>query len=263
MSTPTKMRGPLIAIVVLAVMAIFLVGRSRRGAEAPAAPTLTGPELLQHAADSFATLRSLYFTLAAQPPVPGLRFGAVSQGDGTVIWPDRLVFRGTIQSTPTLAAPVVIAMCGADRYVELGDGNFMRLDALPNVHQLLFAPDTGLVSGVLTQLQQVSAPEAATLNGTPMWRVAGTVADAMLATLPGRTAPAAGSLRADLWIGQQDLRLHQATLNGPMFDGDVAATVRTLVFSRFNDSLPLTVPRGANPCRTDADTGASAAGPAS
>lgn len=247
MSTPSKRRGLVVAALVLVIAVAVLMTRSRRSTAAPG-PTLTGPELLHHAADSVASLRSVYFTLVAQPVVPGPRFGAVSQGDGTVVWPDSLVFRGTMQSTPTLAAPVVIAMCGPDRYVELGDGNFMKMDALPDVHRLLFAPDTGLVAGVLTQLEQITAPEAATVAEAPMWRVTGTVSNKMLATLPGRTAPAATPLRADLWIGQQDLRLHQVTLTGPMFDGDGAGTTRTLVFSRFNEKLPLTVPRGTSPC---------------
>jgi hypothetical protein len=247
--TRRTMRGALHAALMLTAAAgVAATSACSDRSKAPPAPAMTSAELLRHAADSVATLRSLFFTLAAQPVVPGIRFGAVAGGDGTVVWPDRLVFRGTMQSTPTLAAPVVIAMCGPDRYLELGDGNFMRMEALPNVHRLLFAPDTGLVPAVLTGLEQVSAPEAAKVGDVATWRLNGTVADRLLAALPGRTAPAVAPLRAELWIGQEDLRLHRAILSGPMFDGDSTATVRTLTFSRFNEPLPLTVPRGTSPC---------------
>jgi hypothetical protein len=153
-----------------------------------------------------------------------------------------------MQSTPTLSAPVVFAMCGPDRYIELGDGSFIKMASLPNVHSLLFAPDTGLVPGILTQLEQVTEPEPATVESIQTWRVTGKVADHWLAKIPGRTKPAASPLTAELWIGQADHRLHQAVLHGPMFDGDTTKTTRTLKFSRFNESIPLTVPRGTNPC---------------
>ena len=44
----------------------------------------------------------------------------------------------------------------------------------PDVHRLLFAPDTGLVPGVLTGLEAPSSPEAATVADVPTWRVTGT-----------------------------------------------------------------------------------------
>lgn len=233
------------ALLILAATLPACSGRDKT----PATPPPPAAELLQRASANLKTAHSLSFTFTAQPVVPGLRFAAVSGGEGTVIWPDRLIFQGTMQSTPTLAAPVVLVMCGSDRYVELaGDGKFMKMDVLPDVHRLLFAPDSGLATGALTNLEKVAGPEAATLDGTPMWRLTGTVAGRFVAMLPGHAQPSADSLQATLWIGQQDNRLHQATLHGPMFDGDTPQTIRTLVFSHFDEALPFQVPRGQLPC---------------
>lgn len=211
-------------------------------------PTPTAAQVLQGASAKLASAHSLSFTLTAQPVVPGIRFGAVAGGEGTVVWPDRLLFQGTMQSTPTLTAPVVLVMCGADRYVELGDGNFVKMTTIPDVHRLLFAPDSGLASGVLKKLEQVTGPEAATLEDAAMWHLAGTVSSQFLSALPGRTKSFTDPLHAELWIGQQDQRLHQAILRGPMFDGDTTQTTRTLVFSRFDETIPFKVPRGKLPC---------------
>jgi hypothetical protein len=242
-STPRTSAAPWLAVAALTLLSACS-GRDK----ASTVPTPTAAEVLQGASAKLASAHSLSFTLTAQPVVPGLRFAAVSGGEGTVVWPDRLLFQGTIQNSATMSAPVVLVMCGADRYVELGDGNFMKMTVLPDVHRLLFAPDTGLAAGVLTKLEQVTGPEAAALEKTPMWHVAGTVSNQFLAALPGRTKPFTDPLHADLWIGQQDQRLHQVTLKGPMFDGDTTQTVRTLVFSRFDDTIPFRVPRGQLPC---------------
>lgn len=242
-TTPGKSAAPCLALV-----AIALVSACSGRDKASTVPMPTAAQVLQGAAAKLASARSLSFILTAQPVVPGLRFAAVAGGEGTVVWPDRMLFQGAMQSTPTLTAPVVLVICGADRYVELGDGNFMKMGTLPDVHRLLFAPDTGLASGVLTKLEQVTGPEAATLEKAAMWRVAGTVSNQFLTALPGRTKPFSDPLRAELWIGQQDQRLHQVILKGPMFDGDTTQTVRTLVFSHFDESVPFRVPRGQLPC---------------
>ncbi len=252
-TTRPKSRGILLAILlILVIAAAFVLVRSNRQAPADAAvPTMTGTEVLRHAADSFATLRGLQFTLTSQPVVPGMQFSAVSKGEGSVIWPDKLVFSGIMQSTPTISAPVVLVMCGQDRYIDLaGDGMFLQVPGLPDVHSLLFGSDTGLVASVLKGLEQVSTPEAAKVGDVATWRVTGTVSPALLAKLPGAadTTASGTPLRAELWIGQQDFRLRQATLNGPMFNGDNAQSTRTFTFSGFDERLPLRVPRGQVPC---------------
>ena len=261
MFRPRKILRPRSAPAAASTVALLALLACSGREKAPAAPPMTAAELLRRAADSVTTMRTVSFTLAAQPVVPGVRFGAVSGGNGTVVRPDRLVFSGTMQSTPTLAAPVVLVVCGADRYLELGDGNFIKMQALPDVQRLLFAPDTGLVSGVLAGLEQPSVPEPATVSDVANWHVTGTVSEHFLQTLPGRTAPAAAPLRADLWIGRDDLRVRKATLTGPMFDGDSAGTVRTLTFAHFNETVPLTVPRGRMPCGGAASAPASAPAP--
>ena len=82
-----------------------------------------------------------------------------------------------------------------------------------------------------------------------MWRMSGTVPTQSLSMLsgPGAAAPT-GTVRTELWIGQKDMNLHQVTLTGPVFGGDSTQTTRTLIFSHFNEKVPLAVPRGHSPC---------------
>lgn len=216
----------------------------------PAGPSPTAAELLHHAASNLTATRALHFTYTAHAVTPGFRLAALTGGDGSIVWPDRIVFNGTMQSTPALAAPVVTVACGpTQQYVEMGDGTFQQMQGIPDIRRLLFASDTGIVSTILTQLEQPSAPKAIRLDTAATWYLTGTVPNRLLAALPGRSAAAPkGVLRAALWIGQQDQRLRQVTLSGPMFDGDSAQTVRTLTFSHFNEHLSLTVPRGQSPC---------------
>lgn len=207
-------------------------------------------ELLKKAAANIAKARSLHFTLAAHPVAPGSRLAALVSGEGNVVLPDTVVFQGSMQTTPALAMSIVSTMCGPNQYLEFGDGNFQKMAGAPNVHRLLFSPDSGLVTGILTKLEGASAATAATLDKVSTWQISGTIPTQLLTSLPGRTAatPTTTPVRVQLWIGQQDSQLHQLVITGPLFDGDSAGTVRTLTFSQFNEALKLTVPRGHSPC---------------
>jgi hypothetical protein len=223
-----------------------------RGSSAQLAPVRAPDpkDLLKKAAANIAKAKSLHFTLAAHPVTPGSRLAALVSGEGNVVLPDTLVFQGSMQTTPALAMSIVSAMCGPDQYLEFGDGNFQKMAGAPNVHRLLFSPDSGLVTGILTKLEGASAATAATLDKLSAWKISGTIPTQLLAHLPGRTAatPTKTPVRVQLWIGQQDSQLHQLVISGVLFDGDSAETVRTLTFSQFNEALKLTVPRGHSPC---------------
>lgn len=207
-------------------------------------------ELLKKAAANMIKAKSLHFTFAAQPVTPGSRLAALISGEGNVVLPDTVVFQGSMQTTPALAMPLASAMCGSNQYIEFGDGNFQKMPGAPNVHRLLFASDSGLVTNILTKLESPSKQKAATIDNLSTWEISGTIPAKALTGLPGRTVatPTNVPVRAQLWIGQQDVQLHKLIITGPLFDGDVATTVRTLVFSQFNTPLKLTVPRGHSPC---------------
>ncbi|HXC25364.1 MAG TPA: LppX_LprAFG lipoprotein [Gemmatimonadaceae bacterium] len=212
----------------------------------PYTPPPAAAELLRHAAANFMKTRALQFALVAHQIPAGLHLSGVAGGDGSAIWPDHLVFQGSIQQTPALAMSFVMVMCGPAQYIELGDGVFQQIPGAPNVGRLLFAPDTSFVANVLLHLEQPSTPQAATLEQVATWHLTGTIPNKVLAPLTGVGGP--GPVQAELWIGQQDLRLHQVTLRGAMFTGDSAQTTRTLSFSHFDEHLTLTVPRGQLPC---------------
>ncbi len=209
----------------------------------------TAAKLLHEVAGHFTTIHTLQFALATHMIPQGLHLSGVAEGEGSVVWPDQLVFRGTIQRTSALTLPFVMVMCGPQQYIELGDSVFQKITGFPDVGRLLFSSDTSFVAGILTGLEQASAPRAATLDKVAVWRLTGLVPNRVLTTLPGHAkAPPAAPLKAELWIGQQDLQIRQMTLTGPMFEGDSAKTSRTLTFSRVNQQLTLAVPRGHLPC---------------
>lgn len=210
----------------------------------------TAAELLRHAADNLAVTTALHFDFTAHALTPGFQMAALAGGSGTILRPDHMVFSGTMQSTPVLAAPIVMAACGPDKYFEMGDGTFQKMQGLPDISRLLFAQDSGLMINILRQLEQPSTPRAETLDAVAAWHLTGIVPGKLLAILPGRDAATTttGVVRADVWIGQKDMRLHRVTLNGPMFTSDSAQTTRTLTFSHFNEHVPLSVPRGHLPC---------------
>lgn len=214
-------------------------------------------KLIRQTAQTFSKIQAMHFTLAAHAITPGPHLSGVAGGEGSVIWPDQLVFNGSMQTTPAFAVGFTMVMCGANPYVEMGDGNFQKMQGVPNLGRLLFAPDTSFIADILTQITQLSAAQAVTLDQVATWHVTGVVPKTLIAKLPGAAPASAGPLKADLWIGQRDLRLHQLLLSGPMFTGDSTQTTRTLAFSRFDDRTPLTVPRGTLPCSASAPSGDS------
>ena len=233
--------------LLLAALVPLAALTATRPASAQQAPQAA--PLLHKTAKTFAATRALTFTLAAQQVAPGMRLAGITQGDGTAVWPDNLVFSGAMQQTPALSMSFVTVMCGSDQYVELGDGNFQKMAGLPNVGRLLFSSDTSFVSSILSELATPSAPKAVTVDGVAMWYLRGVVPPAILAHLPTAITASTDTLRAELWIGQRDTRLHRLTLNGAMFQGDSTTTTRTLTFSHFDEKPAFTVPRGTVPCQ--------------
>ncbi len=205
-------------------------------------------QLAKRAATAFSKTTSLAFTLTAKSVSPGFSLAAVTGGEGTILFPDRMVFKGTLQSSPAMAAPFVVAGCGTEQFVEMGDGNFMKMEAAPNIGKVLFSSDTSFVLGILKTLEQVTAPKSVKLNNVDTWNVSGVVPASLLKTLPSRRSPAAGDVKAELWLSQKDAKLHQLVLTGPLLDTDTQQTIRTLTLSKFNESATLSVPRGKLPC---------------
>ena len=260
MKIPRTMPGFLLVTMLAAKIPATLPQHSRQrdaardlpvsvsAAPAPTAPTPPAADVLRRAANNFIKTHALQFALAADKIPAGLHLSGVVQGSGTAIWPDQLAFDGSIKQSPALSMGFSMVMCGPDQYIEMGDGNFQKLSGAPNVGQLFFSHDTSFIAGVLTQLKQPSAPQAVTLDHLPMWHLQGSVPRTVLMPVTGAATSALGAIQAEVWVGQQDMRLHQLTLSGKMFQGDSTQTTRTLTFSHFDDSLALTVPRGTLPC---------------
>lgn len=234
------------------IATVLAVGTALGGADLNAQKkTEDAAAILSKASKTLANLKSLTFTYSAKPVPSGLSLAAVSNGSGQAASADRMVFQGTIQHSPAIAMPFVLATCGKDPYIDMGDGVFTPMPGAPNIGSLLFSSDTSFLAGTLTQLTELSKPESKTVDKVDAWYLKGKAPATLLAKLPGRKAGTPSSPDIELWIGKKDYNVLKVSINGQLFNGDDSKAQRILTFSQFNEKIALTVPRGELPCKEE------------
>jgi len=230
-----RARVPLSAAGLLcaAVLALAACGGS-------SAPTAT--QLLQKAQTQWSTTTTLHFIMTVTNP-----------GSGTIDNPYPTAATGDVKRPDAMAADATVDISGVSLTTKAVIVNSNGWYLVPIISQweqtdefnsflLIFDSQKGL-GALLTQLAHPSKPVDGSANGTPCWKISGTLDPALLTPLFGATT-ATAPVPTTFCIGKSDNRLYSAALTGTIITGDKASTVHTFFLSKFGETVTVTPPPG-------------------
>ena len=165
----------------------------------------------------------------ASPARRRLLTGAAA-GLGTLVLPRRA--RAEVVKIRVGYWPIA---AGLPFYAAIEKGYFK--DAGIDVEPLKFAGAQQVMEAMLSGRADGSA------NGTPCWKVSGTLDPALLTPLFGSTT-ATAPVPTTFCIGKSDNRLYSAALTCTIITGDKATTVHTFYLSKFGETVTVTPPPG-------------------
>ena len=204
------------------------------------APTAT--QLLQKAQAEWSTTTTLHFIMTVTNP-----------GSGTLDNPYPTAATGDVKRPDAMSADATVDILGASLTTKAVIVNGTGWYLVPIINQwqttdefnsflLIFDAQKGL-GALLTQLTNPSKPADGSANGTPCWKVSGTLDPALLTPLFGSTT-ATAPVPTTFCIGKSDNRLYSAALTGTIITGDKATTVHTFYLSKFGETVTVTPPPG-------------------
>ena len=202
-------------------------------------PALTEPEIAQRAVDKLTGLNSFHFDLSTdtggKPSGGGF---ALLSAKGDVVRPDKL--SADLQAS-------VSGFTASLKYVSAGGKHYMTdplsqqwMEVPPQFNTIaVFSPDAG-APALVKSLQGLKKQATGAVDGADSYHLAGTAPGDVLQPLLGASAPA--QLKADVWIGTGDFLTRKIVLTGPIFQGEPEGTVRTLLLSKFDESVTISPP---------------------
>lgn len=109
---------------------------------------------------------------------------------------------------------------------------------LQNVASLL---GPGLTA-VIASVKDVSAPSDSSVNGVATWKITATVSSDKLSVISQGAVPSGQQIPIQFYIGKDDGQLHQLVIAGKVTSFDTAQTTRTIMLSKFNESVTINPP---------------------
>jgi hypothetical protein len=232
---PARRPLPLAAVGLLcaAVLSLVACGDS-------SAPTAT--QILQKAQAQWSTTTTLHFIMTVTNP-----------GTGTIDNPYPTAATGDVKRPDAMAADATVDVGGVSLSTKAVIVNSTGWYLVPIINQwqqtdefnsflLIFDSQKGL-GALLTQLKNPSKPADGSANGTPCWKISGTLDPALLTPLFGSTT-ATAPVPTTFCIAKSDNRLASAALTGTIITGDKATTVHTFFLSKYGEAVTVTPPPG-------------------
>ncbi len=165
----------------------------------------------------------------------------IRTADGDVLMPDKVRAQANVLLSGQ-AVTVNLISVGANQYItDPITGQWRVVKGLLDPRALT-NPNTGIIS-LVGKLQNVSAPVADTVNGTPCWRVRGLLPAQDLAFFTGGGVPARTMLQASICAGQADGLPYEISVVGEAAHGDTAKTSRSFVISKYNENISIVAPQ--------------------
>lgn len=233
-------RTPLAAAAPLAALALSLALLvAGCGGTTPSATSL-----LSTAQQKFNATNSLHFIMTVDHPGQPQSIGdfVLTSATGDVERPDKLQASVGVNAG-ILSTTVQVVFIGAQEWWTDPTNNNQwapttRFAGLGITR--LFDPNAG-IGTLLTQLQHPSVPSNGSANGASCWKISGTLAPSALSSLFPDVS-ASQPVPTTFCIGQSDGRLDSASLSGQIFSGDLANTVHTFYFSKFDVPVNIKAP---------------------
>jgi lipoprotein LprG len=205
--------------------------------------TPTAADLLQKAQQKWAATTSLHFILTMQNAGSGSvnnPYPTAAQGD--VKRPDELSADSTVDVGIGAFNVKLIIVGSNEWFTNPLTGHYDTTNQFGSF-LLVFDPNQGL-GALLTKLQNPTKPADGSANGTPCWKISGTLAPSLLQPIFGPIT-ATGPVPTTFCLGKDDDRLYSAIITGNVTTGDKASTVRTFYLSKFDETITITPPPGS------------------
>jgi hypothetical protein len=175
---------------------------------------------------------------------PGTPSGSdydIVSASGDVQRPDKLSATARLSNAAVSGIQVQLIVIGNQAwYTNPLTGKFERADQYTGI-RTFFDPKQGLTAA-LGSVTSVSNPVDSSADGVACWKVTGTISSDKLSSLTGAPVPAGQQIPASVWVGKDDGQIHQVQVTGKLTGFDTAQTTRTIVLSKFNESVDIEPP---------------------
>jgi hypothetical protein len=200
--------------------------------------TPSAASVLQKAQTTFNNTQSFHFVLTAthlgaNDPQP------ITSATGDVKRPDRLQASANT-SIGGFSLTVRLVVIGQQAWLDPGIGGFQSDNSYASFLQI-FDPQLG-VGSALVNMQQPSAPQDSSSNGTACWKISGRVSTAVVSAVVNGNVLANQTVPATVCIGEKDYELYSIVLSGAVTQTDTAQTARTFTLSKFNQAVTILAP---------------------
>jgi hypothetical protein len=236
--------GRLALAVCLALGAVALLSACSSGSSTPS----NSAALLTTAAGKLDGDTAFHFLMSEnhQGTPTGTDFDII-RAEGDVQRPDKLSASATVADGELSGAQAqvqLIVIGDQAWYTNPLTGKFERADQYTGI-RTFFDPQHGLATalGAVTSMSNPVDSSVTSADGTiTCWKITGTVSSDKLASLTGAPVPPGQQIPASVWIGQYDGQIRQVQVSGKLTSFDTDQTTRTIVLSKFNESVNIQPP---------------------
>ena len=205
-------------------------------------PATTGPlprrtPVLPQAVQAFHSMKTFHFRLehdnGGSPIPPGL---TLITADGDVIVPDRMSAKLDAKAGQQTVNVSVIGVGDQGWITNPFSRQWQPLPSGTTIKDI-FDPTQG-VKAIVGSLQGAQVTAEENVDGTPCYRIEGTVASEVLQAAAPIAKPGL-TVGIKVWIGTDDSLIRQVYLVGPIAPDEPSNIVRRLMLSKFNEDITI------------------------
>jgi hypothetical protein len=234
------MIGGLLTLIFILASCQSGCGSSSNNINKPALPT--APQLISQAQNAIQQVKSYHFNLStAHSGKTTSNAIQINKVDGDIEVPDKLQAKANAMALGFAITTQIIAIANQQYYTDPITGlwtqttNLLDPRTITNSH-------TGF-AGILGHIEQLTSPIKSNVSGIPCWSINGTLDAQYLSVITGQTTQPGHRMNTTICIGQSDSLLYSLRMQGIALQSDTMQTVRTILFSRFNESLRISEPQ--------------------
>lgn len=202
----------------------------------------TAPQLISQAQNAIQQVKSYHFSLStAHPGKTTSSAIQINKVDGDIEVPDKLQAKANAMAFGLAITTQIIAIADRQYYTDPVTGLWTQTTNLLDPRTITNSR-TGF-AGILGHIKQLSSPTNSMINDIPCWSINGTLDAQYLSVITGQTISSGHIMKTTVCIGKSDNLPYSLRMQGIAIEGDTAQTVRTILFSRFNESLRISEPQ--------------------
>jgi hypothetical protein len=198
-------------------------------------------QLLNQARDAMKQVNSYHFNLTTDHPGTGSSGVSIQTADGDVVAPDKIKAQGNIDLQGIVAQVNIIAIGQNQYYTNPLTGTWTPITGVIDPRALA-DPQAG-IGTLLSQIQHPGTATDSSVDGNSCWSITGQLGSKYIAGIVGDTQATNTNVTTTVCIGKSDHRPYQIQVSGEALQGDSAQTVRTITFSKFNESVSIQAPQ--------------------